>query len=387
VVYVDSKQKGNKDSVAGQTHPILLLENPNRRANVYEVDFLPVGDGNGDAICVRYGNDETGYWLHVIDGGFTDTADTVIRHIEAQYGGHYKISHMVLSHADNDHACGLIGILNRFEISGAIWMNRPWRYASLILHRYPGYTEARLVKEIRDAHPYLVELENIAARRNIEVKDVFQGAKIGPFTVLAPHVDRYIGTIADFGKTPEAKKPALTFAKTFIGEAIEAAAKWVNEDWDIETLSNDPDPPTSASNESCVVQLGQIEGNKVLLTGDVGPIGLNEAADYAQALGLLSPPNFVQVPHHGSRKNVTPGVLDRWLGPIGEKGAKRGTAFCSIGKGKDDYPRGQVQNAFERRGYPVHATRTSTKTHFIGRELRDGWVTSKPEPWVSRVEL
>ena len=54
------------------------------------------------------------------------------------------------------------------------------------------------------------------------------------------------------------------------------------------------------------MQLGQVEGRTLLLTGDVGPVGLNEAADYAQALGLLAPPNFVQVPHHGSRKNVTP---------------------------------------------------------------------------------
>jgi beta-lactamase superfamily II metal-dependent hydrolase len=149
----------------------------------------------------------------------------------------------------------------------------------------------------------------------------------------------------------------VSAAKTFFGEAVEAVAKWVDEEWYVETLSNDPDPPTSDSNESSVVQLGQFDGGAVLLTADVGPVGLNEAADYAKAIGQLAPPDLVQVPHHGSRKNVTPAVLDRWLGPIKVKGTTTGCAFASVGREKSDYPRGQVQNAFERRGYPVHATR------------------------------
>src|SRR5437762_11170644 len=68
----------------------------------YEIDFLPVGDSNGDAICVRYGTAQTGYFIHVIDGGFTDTAQTVINHIETHYGANVTINHMVLSHADTD---------------------------------------------------------------------------------------------------------------------------------------------------------------------------------------------------------------------------------------------------------------------------------------------
>lgn len=105
---------------------------------MYEVDFLPAGDGNGDAICVRYGSEATGHWLHVVDGGFSDTAETVINHIEKHYGSHYTIAQMVLSHADSDHACGLIRVLKRFEIAGAIWMNRPWQFAQHVLPAYPA---------------------------------------------------------------------------------------------------------------------------------------------------------------------------------------------------------------------------------------------------------
>jgi beta-lactamase superfamily II metal-dependent hydrolase len=355
---------------------------------VYEIDFLTVGDGNGDAICIRYGSEEQGgYWLHVVDGGFSDTADTVIAHIEEYYGKHYKISHMVLSHADNDHACGLIGVLKRFDVNGAIWMNRPWRFAEQVLRHFHGrYTLDGLVKKMRDMHPYLVELEEIAAKKGIEIKDAFQGQKIGPFTVLAPSPARYINLIPDLDKTPTSYREAQGgLLGGILSEVAKAVRNWVDEAWDIETLSNNPDPPTSASNETCLVQLGVIDGKRLLLTADVGPQGLAEAADYAGVLGLLTPPDFVQVPHHGSRRNVTTYVLDRWLGMRKPKGTEIGTAFCSVGKTQTDYPRGQAKNAFIRRGYPVHVTRGSSKSCFYPKQSR-GWTPSQPEPFDNRVE-
>src|SRR5437868_2692104 len=104
---------------------------------MYEIDFLPVGTSNGDAICIRHGNDQTGYYLHVVDGGFKDTGETIIRHIEAFYGIHYFINHMIVSHADNDHAAGLIAVLERFDVE-VLWMNRPWLFADEILHHFHG---------------------------------------------------------------------------------------------------------------------------------------------------------------------------------------------------------------------------------------------------------
>lgn len=349
---------------------------------MYEIDFLPVGPGNGDAICIRYGNDQSGYYLHVVDGGYTDTADTIISHIETHYGKHYFINHMVLSHADNDHAAGLIGALNRLKVEN-LWINRPWLYAAEILPHFHGnYTLYGLIQKIRDMHPYLVELEKIANSKGTLIHEVFQGNMIGPFRVLAPSRRRYISLLPDLDKTPTSYMDEQVAA--FLKGMLEGTKNWLDETWDIETLSNNPRPATSASNETCVVQHAIIENSRILLTADVGPSGLNEAADYANSLGLLQPPHFVQVPHHG---NVTPAVLDRWLGPRMAKGGTYGRAFCSIGVGKFDYPRAQVKNAFQRRGYPVHVTRGVSKTHFYGRELRPGWSPSTPELFADRVEL
>jgi beta-lactamase superfamily II metal-dependent hydrolase len=92
------------------------------------VEFLPVGDSDGDAIIVQYGTEES-YWVTVVDGGYASIGEQVIEHIEKNYGSGITIHDMVVSHADNDHAAGLIPIFKHFNV-GALWMNRPIRSSS-----------------------------------------------------------------------------------------------------------------------------------------------------------------------------------------------------------------------------------------------------------------
>jgi hypothetical protein len=234
---------------------------------------------------------------------------------------------------------------------------------------------------MREMHPYLVELEDMARSKRTSVNPLFQGTLIGPFVVLSPSRERYVRLIPELDKTPTSYAESTGWLK----KATEAVKQWVDEKWDVETLSNNPEP-TSASNETSTVLLGNIDGRSLLFTADAGPVSLTEAANYLHAHGLTAPLNFVQVPHHGSRRNVTPTVLNRWLGNPVAQGVKRGTAFCSVEKNKPEYPRGQVKNAFQRRGYPVHATRETQKCHRHDCDGRDGWVNSVPEPFDNKVE-
>ena len=330
----------------------------------YEIDFLPVGEGSGDAIVIRYGDDAAGYYLHVVDGGRTDTGDTIVNHISKFYPGR-PINHMVLSHADDDHATGLVSVLERMQVDN-LWMNRPWLYAAEILHHFHGnFTLQGLIDNIKERHRYLVELETLAIRKGTKIHEVFQGSTIGAFTVLAPARERYVNSIPDFGKTPDRYTNEAAGAQRLglLRSLIAGVKKWLEESWDVETLAENT--VTSASNESCLVQYGVLDGNGVLLTADVGPIGLNEAAIYRDLL-KFNRPAFMQIPHHGSRHNVTPSVLDMWLGPKQPKGTVIGTAFCSVGSNKTDYPRGQVKNAFIRRGFKVYSTRSQWISHSSG---------------------
>jgi len=345
----------------------------------YEVDFLPVGNSNGDAICIRYGTDATGYTIHVVDGGYADTGQAVVDHIRQYYGAPGFVDHVVLSHADQDHASGLMTVMERCTV-GALWMNRPWLYAAEIIDNFhANYTVQGLWKTIREAYPLLVELERIAISKGVPIYEVFAGTQIGAFTVLAPTRQRYLALIPELDRTPTSYADAKKTTGQILAEALRKAVKWV-ESWWAENLDENP-PPVSASNETSLVQLGMIDGRTILLTADVGPVGLTEAANVAAHYGVLSPPNVVQIPHHGSRRNVTPTVLNRWLGPPVAEGTNRGTAFCSVGLNKPEYPRHRVKNAFLRRGYGVIATRDTWKSSYYQLPPKPGSVPVASEPF------
>ena len=354
----------------------------------FEIDFLPVGTNasSGDAIAIRYGNTLLGRTIHVVDGGYADTAPGLIEHVRDVYGSS-TVHNLILTHADGDHAAGLAEVMRTLDV-GTLWMNRPWLYAAEIIHHFHGnWTVPGLTRYLREQYPTLVELETIAASRGIPVREAFQGTRIEEFTVLAPSRFRYLQLLPDFGKTPERKTTAAdggSVLMELMNKAARAALRWVWESWTGETLSERPEP-TTASNESSVVQMAVIDGHQLVLTGDVGPIGLHEAASYAELIHGRLAPLFIQVPHHGSRRNVTPSALNRWLGPVKAQGAARiGYAFCSAARLDEDHPRKKVLNAFLRRGYPVDVTngRSIWCQHGVGR-VGEALI---PEPFSPQVE-
>jgi hypothetical protein len=338
------------------------------------IELLPVGDSDGDAIIVKYG-DANGYYIQVVDAGYASIGDSVVDHIKTVYGAETIIADMVVSHADNDHAAGLIPVFKQFRV-GSLWMNRPWLYAYEVIDQFHGnWTVEGWVEEVRSKHEYLVELEDLARARGMEPKEAFQGAQIGPFLVLAPSRERYVSLIPDLGKTPPPYRSEAAAARGIV-EAVRGVLDRVKEYMDVETLDANP-PATSASNETSIVQLGIYENRKILLTADAGPDALMEAAVYAHSRGLLSAPDTIQIPHQGSRRNVTPQVLNAWLGAPNGGTPKRGNAIVSVGAKKDDHPRKKVKNAFMRRGYPVFVGRKSWVHMPYGYEMRGQPMTAE----------
>ncbi|WP_275902295.1 hypothetical protein, partial [Myxococcus vastator] len=146
-------------------------------------------------------------------------------------------------------------------------------------------------------------------------------------------------------------------------------------------------PETAHENESSVVQFANFDGRGVLLTGDAGVISLHEAANYAQHLGIpLSGLNFMQVPHHGSRHNVSPSVLDRWLGSRSALPMRDTIAFASVAKECETHPRRKVVNAFMRRGARVYTTKGSKMRHSYDMPARADYSDSVPLKFSNKVE-
>jgi beta-lactamase superfamily II metal-dependent hydrolase len=365
-----------------------------------EVEFLAVGDGTrpGDAIIVRYG-DPNHYGLMVVDGGTDNCGESLVAHLKKHFGQFVALEHVVLTHSDADHASGLREVLR--EIPAAhLWLHIPWLLSeyAIPLFRHKGWTKDSLAAAIKKEYDIVAEIVDMAIAQGSLLHYPFQGEQIGPFVVLSPSWAQYLYRLPQFDKTPEPDQALLETAGLWIGKpssnpllAIleKPAAKvqnWIPESWANERLRDGG--VTSASNESSVVLYANITPQRrILLTGDAGPRALSWAAAYARVSGYpLQSFSFVQVPHHGSRRNVGPSILNELVGPIQPEGTQRFTAFVSAPKDDDTHPRKIVLNAFMRRGAKVIATQGTNKIHYGGFPKRDGYVDAEILPFAPTVE-
>jgi len=351
-------------------------------ADFYEIDFLDVeSDKSGDAIPLRYEiNGVTR--IHVVDGGFADTGDKVVEHVKKFYGNPKSIDSVVVTHPDQDHACGVKKILEQFESVKELWMLRPWIYAAELLPRFPRYESAEsLAKRLREVYPYIADVEDVALEKDIPIYEPFQGAKIGAFTVLTPSKSRYFDLVVASEKTPQTAEALQNFTAR-AAMVVQAAKRFLKALWGEEAFS---DEETSAENEMSVIQYANLCGEKILLTADAGRSGLKEAADFAPFVALSLPGiDRFQVPHHGGRRNVSTELLDRWLGPrLAEKpapGSEKFTAIISAAKKDEDHPRRAVVRAMVHRGAKVVGTKD-------GKDLRTGHNAPPRDGWEAAVPM
>lgn len=361
-------------------------------SDFFEIDFLKLGSSkSGDAIPLRYKLDGLTR-IHVVDGGFQDTGATVVDHIKKYYDDPTYIDCVLVTHPDGDHAGGLRDILEEFDI-GELWMLRPWEYADEIIHRFARFTSVdNLKSRLREIYPSIAKLEEIAQEHDIRIYEPFQGAAIGEFIVMAPTKDRYLDLIVESEKTPEcteeSKEASRSTAMTFLQELVVKALSFVKAAWGVESFSPNE---TSAENNMSVIQYATLCERRILLTADAGRDALAEAADYAPIVGLTLPGfDKIQVPHHGSRRNVSTGLLDRLFGPRlasePAEGEEIFTALISAAEGDDDHPRKAVVRAFIHRGAKVITTKGGCKRTAYNAPDRDGWIPAEGIPYPEEQE-
>jgi Metallo-beta-lactamase superfamily len=210
-----------------------------------EIEFLPVGEASrpGDAIVVRYG-DTSSYELMIVDGGNLDSGKALVTHVRNHFGNNSVISHVVLTHADADHASGLRVVLSELPVVN-LWMHVPWAFAAATRPYFANknWTVDALQEAIRKEYDVLIELVQLAAGgRQITLQSPFAGATIGPFRVLSPHRDVYPVLLPQFDRTPDPDQKAIEATGWWIGkqpgmiarilERVKAKAQtWVTETW------------------------------------------------------------------------------------------------------------------------------------------------------------
>ena len=288
----------------------------------FEIDLLPVGSEkkSGDCIAMRYGDLVKGkekQTVIIVDGGYAGTwKDTLKPFLRKYYNceinGKLHIDLVVLSHPDLDHVSGLVEMAKDDEVEiGMIMMHRPWKELSPSWFRDGRITKNSLKDRLGDAFEKAKELADETlniSQTKLEVGTyTFNEASI---TILGPTSKFYKTCIANCEKTPQqannvenlpqsqGRKGAIAFEPYVKGKI-----KW------------DDSESTSPINESSLIFLFEYEGTKVLFTGDVGKEGLSKAIKYAHDNNIkLNDCSIIKMPHHGSRKNVNPAIMDAFVG-------------------------------------------------------------------------
>ena len=166
-----------------------------------------------------------------------------------------------------------------------------------------------------------------------------------------------------------------------------------------ETISEEKltdDESTSAENNSSTVLFfdyhDEERGDRVLLTADAGIEALERSADFLEGADWFSQPPFpltkLQLPHHGSKQNVGPSILNRlavtWNG--GERLPDTWQAYISCPRESNKHPSGQVVNAADRRGGSVYLTQGKSLWSHHNAPVREGWVAVNPVGFMSEYD-
>lgn len=341
-----------------------------------QIDFLPVdsGEKSGDAIAFRYGDfsERSLYQVVVIDGGTKDSGNRLVEHIQKHFGTNH-VDLVVCTHPDADHASGLRQIMNQCSV-GELWIHKPWDHSTHICDLFHDgrITDNSLTERLQKAYTYAYELVRLAEEKGVDVREPFAGrtSEDGAITVLGPTTDYYRDLIPDFARSPQAKG---ILEKAY--SSFEKAITWVQEALDIETLGEGGE--TSAENRSSAVLLVRFANKKFLFTGDSGIESLKNVIDFANEEGIdISHVDFFQIPHHGSKRNISPSILDS---------IRCSTAFVSASKDAPKHPAKKVTNALLRRNAKVYKTNGVTLGHSHNAQ-RVGWGPAEVVPFYNQVE-
>ena len=257
-------------------------------------------------------------------------------------------------------------------------MHLPWRHSDALTEaRSSGFVTlsagTRLQESLRDAS----DVETIATERGVPIIEPFapMQTRDGVVRILGPS-QRYYEELLRRIESPS----RLAEARVLLSEAFEKAKrKLVKESIDHETLGDNG--VTSPQNNTSVITLLTFDDYKLLFTADAGIPALEQVLDRIEADGFAAGDyGFVQIPHHGSRRNVGPAVLDRLLGPKGQTDTHSLAVVSAPKKNPENkHPAKKTENAFTRRGYDVHRTQGVSKyKHSAGAPNRDGYSNSTP---------
>ena len=270
-----------------------------------EITFLPVN--NGDAIFISLNN-----FNILIDGGFTNTYQTLSKHLSSHQ---IKIINLtILTHSDRDHIGGIISLIrnNNLKVED-IWFNSYNKLSQLFNNGKKdtskdisignetdevSYTQAKKLSKLLDEQKR--EYQEIYIEK---FKNSYHNIGELEFTFLSPSKNELFNLYENWSIEDEKTTRKESSATVQDIKTIEEYASQIEK----------CKPDDSLQNGSSIAFILKYKANKFLFLGDAH---IDVIVRSLKSLGFDSTKknklhvDFVKLSHHGSSANICQDFLD-----------------------------------------------------------------------------
>jgi beta-lactamase superfamily II metal-dependent hydrolase len=257
----------------------------------YEIDMFDVA--LGDHIVVTLTEPSGEKISVIIDGGTKKAAEETLDRLKEYHGSNTCV--VISTHPDNDHIGGLPTVIDEMK-PVEVYVNNPLNFIDKVsLYRNAASLQEAERDRLKSAVERIEEVTASATKCGATIKTAYQGDcydwKGWKINFLNPEQVLY----ENIWGTSDGLKELY-------------ADKTVK---DSETLRNEGSPvlddgtDTTYMNNSSVMTLIEGYGQKLLFTGDAGMMAIRSAAQTKDISNI----DFLDCPHHGSRRNVDTEIL------------------------------------------------------------------------------
>jgi beta-lactamase superfamily II metal-dependent hydrolase len=318
----------------------------------FVIDFLYVGDGDAIIIWAREPNEAD--YVFFVDGGNVGNGQKVADHYNQWIKPNLyenKLIGFINSHPHEDHINGLLEILQILdgEFKFAIY-NDPVECITEEhkerIHKAYIDGEDPDISHLYETFEQVEKLNNYCTKRGIKRYHAYReevNFLKGHFKLLSPSKDFYVNMVQYFSDVDFLK--IVDFSKKPV------AADTEDEDLKPCVIVDESSDASPENLTSTVIQLLDSQNRKYIITGDAGV----DSFDYMESDGFeASNISLVQLPHHGSRRNVN----TKWITQFNPE------MYIVSAEGNVHHPRRAVINCIKRNleDCKIYSTHTGKAT-------------------------
>lgn len=327
----------------------------------FEIEMLSVGAA--DSMIIRYFNQQGEEIVILIDAGNRKDGPKIVRHINKWTNQKY-IDLAICTHPDADHIGGFFHVVEHVKIT-EFWIHDPSKHKTAVRQMQQKINLSETLKKgfknvlenLDHSFSLLSLIDSKGIRRD---REPFAGLQyeLAPLLVVGPSVSYYESLLCRFRDVNILFEEENDLEKSLQGGQLLSESLTTKQVLD---MDND----RSKENNSSAIILFKPNSRKYLFTSDAGPDGLQKAHDKYDLSNL----DWLDVPHHGSRYNLSTSLIKTF-------NPKRAYISCD---GSTHYPNTAVVEELKNIDCTVFSTgRSGNILHKKNLPLRLGYSKSTP---------